>query len=78
MVLAPTVDTDTDTDRGQPRRAREGRSGFPLHLSCTAEPRIPHLKARKIKGVRNSWFTWALLLLPRLIELSVPTVRRRR
>ena len=68
MVLAPTV----DTDRGQPRRARG--EAFSHFASCTAEPKIPHLKTRKIKGGRNSWFTSALLLLPRLIAQSVPSM----
>ncbi len=73
-VLSGGAGPDSRLDRGQPRRA--GGRGFPLVVVCTAGPKIPRLKARKIKGVRNSWFTYPLLLLPRLIEQSVPSVRR--
>ena len=69
MVLAPTVDLIEASPGVQGQQ-------IPIRFSCTAGPKIPHLKARKIKGVRNSWFTWALLLLPRLIEQSLPSVRR--
>ncbi len=54
----------------------QGRRLATSRFGCTAGPKIPHLKARKIKGIRNSWFTSALLLLPRLIEQSLPSVRR--
>ena len=70
MVLAPTVDWIEASPGVQ------GGSGFPVVVVCTAGSNIPRLTARKIKGVRNSWFTYPLLLLPRLIEQSVPSVRR--
>jgi len=70
VLLAPTVDWIEASPGVQ------GTQLPALRCGCTAEPKIPHLKARKIKGVRNAWFTYPLLLLPRLIERSVPSVRR--